>query len=172
LNVIVGWFNEKRGMAYGILSTGSSIGGVIFPIMINRLIPKVGFGWAMRIAAFLILFLLILAILTVKSRFPSNKQHLSRKQIMAPLSEPVFIALNAGLCLFTFGMFVPINYLVIEATSHGMSPDLAQYLVAMFNAARFVHPSSHPITCKHLTNSGFGQTVSSVVSLPDSSPTK
>ncbi|KAK0105967.1 hypothetical protein ONS95_004476 [Cadophora gregata] len=135
LNVIVGWFNEKRGMAYGILSTGSSIGGVIYPIMISHLIPKVGFGWAMRIAAFLILFLLILAILTVKSRFAPNKQHLSRKQMMAPFCEPVFIALNAGLCLFTFGMFVPINYLVVEATSRGMSPDLAHYLVAMFNAA-------------------------------------
>ncbi|KAH9217959.1 major facilitator superfamily transporter [Leptodontidium sp. 2 PMI_412] len=135
LNVVVGWFDKKRGMAYGILSTGSSIGGVIYPIMISRLIPKVGFGWAMRIAAFLILFLLILAIVTVKSRFPPNKQHVTRKQMMVPFSEPVFVALNAGLCLFTFGMFVPINFFVVEATSRGMSPDLAHYLVAMFNAA-------------------------------------
>lgn len=132
-------------MAYGILSTGSSIGGVIYPIMISRLIPKVGFGWAMRIAAFLILFLLILAIVTVKSRFPPNKQHVTRKQMMVPFSEPVFVALNAGLCLFTFGMFVPINFFVVEATSRGMSPDLAHYLVAMFNAARFVHPSTLPL---------------------------
>lgn len=99
----------------------------------------------MRIAAFLILFLLILAIVTVKSRFPPNKQHVTRKQMMVPFSEPVFVALNAGLCLFTFGMFVPINFFVVEATSRGMSPDLAHYLVAMFNAARFVHPSTLPL---------------------------
>ena len=140
LNVIVGWFDKKRGIAYGILSTGSSIGGVIFPIMISRLIPSVGYGWTMRISAFLILFLLILAGLTVKSRFPPNPQPVTRKQLIAPFHEPVFLALNTGLCLFTFGMFVPINYLVVEAISSGMSLYLAHYLVAIFNAARFILP--------------------------------
>ncbi|PQE29566.1 major facilitator superfamily transporter protein [Rutstroemia sp. NJR-2017a BBW] len=58
---VVGWFNEKRGAALGILFTGSSIGGVIFPILVSHLITEVGFGWAMRICAFLMLFLLIIA---------------------------------------------------------------------------------------------------------------
>jgi len=138
LNAIAGWFDKKRGIAYGILSTGSSIGGIVFPIMSSRLIPSVGFGWTMRIAAFLILFLLILASLTVKSRFPPNRQVVARKQLVAPFHEPEFLALNAGLCLFTFGMFIPINYFVVEATANGMSPDLAHYLVAMFNAARYI----------------------------------
>ena len=39
----------------GLMSIGSSIGGVGFPIMIDCLIPKVGFGWTMRICAFFIL---------------------------------------------------------------------------------------------------------------------
>ncbi|KAH7075320.1 major facilitator superfamily domain-containing protein [Paraphoma chrysanthemicola] len=135
LNAIAGWFDKKRGMAYGILSTGSSIGGIVFPIMSSRLIPSVGYGWTMRISGFLILFLLILASLTVKSRFPPNRQVIARKQLVAPFYEPEFLALNTGLCLFTFGMFIPINYFVVEATSSGMSPDLAHYLVAIFNAA-------------------------------------
>ncbi|KAH7090817.1 major facilitator superfamily transporter [Paraphoma chrysanthemicola] len=135
LNAIAGWFDKKRGMAYGILSTGSSIGGIVFPIMSSRLIPRVGYGWTMRISSFLILFLLILASLTVKSRFPPNRQVIARKQLVAPFHEPEFLALNTGLCLFTFGMFIPINYFVVEATSSGMSPDLAHYLVAIFNAA-------------------------------------
>lgn len=137
LNAIVGWFDKKRGIAYGILSTGSSIGGIVFPIMGSRLIPSVGFGWTMRTSAFLILFLLILASLTVKSRLPPHRQAVTRKQLVAPFHEPVFLALNAGLCLFTFGMFIPINYLVVEATASGMSRDLAHYLVAIFNAARY-----------------------------------
>ncbi|CAI9637454.1 unnamed protein product [Alternaria burnsii] len=135
LNAIAGWFDKKRGIAYGILSTGSSVGGIVFPIMTSRLIPSVGFGWTLRIAAFLIFFLLVLACLTVKSRFPPNRQVVTRKQLVAPFHEPEFLALNAGLCLFTFGMFIPINYFVVEATSNGMSRGLAQYLVAMFNAA-------------------------------------
>ena len=68
----MGWFDKKRGVAYGILSTGSSLGGVIFHIMINRLIRNVGYGWAMRISAFLILALLAIAIVTVKTRAVHN----------------------------------------------------------------------------------------------------
>lgn len=143
--MIVGWFNKKRGLAYGILSTGSSVGGVIFPIMISRLIPAVGYGWAMRISAFLILFLLVLASLTVKSRVLPNSKVITRKELAAPFLEPAFVALNLGLCLFTFGMFVPINYLAVEAIASGMRPSLAHYLVAIFNASRFViqHNSDH-----------------------------
>ncbi|KAH8589595.1 major facilitator superfamily domain-containing protein [Bisporella sp. PMI_857] len=135
LSCVGGWFNKKRGTAFGILSTGSSVGGVIFPIMVSRLIEQVGYGWAMRISAFLILFLLVVANLTVKSRFPPNPQVTTRQQLAAPFTEITFLAIMVGLMIFTFGMFVPINYMVVEATSAGrMDASLARYLVAIFNA--------------------------------------
>jgi MFS family permease len=74
MSSIPGWFDKKRGAAYGIVSTGSSIGGVIFPIMINRLIREVGYAWSMRTGAFIILFLLVIANLTVKTRLPPSPQ--------------------------------------------------------------------------------------------------
>jgi len=40
---VAGWFNHKRGAAFGILFTGSSIGGVVFPITVSHLILNVGF---------------------------------------------------------------------------------------------------------------------------------
>lgn len=59
MSVIPTWFFKRRAFAFGIIAAGSSIGGIILPIMIQRLLPQVGFGWAMRICAFLILFLLV-----------------------------------------------------------------------------------------------------------------
>ena len=97
LSCIMGWFNKKRGIAYGVLSTGSSLGGVIFPIMINRLISEVGYGWAMRTSAFLILALLIIAIVTVKARCPHGKTTLSRAQMAKPIRDLPFLALAVGL---------------------------------------------------------------------------
>jgi hypothetical protein len=41
--------------------------------MVVHLIPEVGFGWALRICAFLILALLIFANLTVRSRIAPTK---------------------------------------------------------------------------------------------------
>ncbi|KAH6666525.1 major facilitator superfamily domain-containing protein [Plectosphaerella plurivora] len=135
ISVIGGWFNKKRGAAFGLLSTGSSIGGVIFPIMVTRLIREVGFGWAMRICAFLILALLIIANLTVRAFHPPQPHKLTGAQLRAPFTEPEFMLLAAGLFCFTYGLFVPINYLPVLALNAGMDPNLAQYLIPILNAA-------------------------------------
>ncbi|AEO70605.1 33d094ba-845c-4e87-b8a7-bf7859a3c5bf [Thermothielavioides terrestris] len=128
------WFDKKRGAAYGLMSIGSSIGGIIFPIMMNRLIDEVGFGWAMRIAAFMILFLLAISCLTIRSRVPPSPRPLSRDALAQPFRDVKMILLTVGFVLLTFGVFIPIDYLVVEAITEGMKPDLAQYLIAMLNA--------------------------------------
>ncbi len=118
-----------------MLATGSSIGGVVFPIMVSRLIASVGYGWAMRISAFLILFMLIIANLTVRSRLPPRPRA-TKLDLGKPFREVGFVTLMGGMFLLTFGIYVPINYLPVQAIAGGMSPQLAQYLVAMLNAAR------------------------------------
>ncbi|KAK1999418.1 major facilitator superfamily transporter [Colletotrichum falcatum] len=134
LNVVHGWFNVNRGAAFGVLSTGSSIGGIVFPIMVTRLIKSVGFPWAMRTCAFMILGLLVIANLTVRAFHPPRPQKFSRGQIVRPLREFEFMCLTIGFFLFTYGIYVPINYIQVEALEAGMDPNLAQYLVAMLNA--------------------------------------
>ncbi|KAK8041912.1 hypothetical protein PG993_006435 [Apiospora rasikravindrae] len=37
------WFAKKCGTATGIVVTGSSVGGIIFPIMISRLTKSKGY---------------------------------------------------------------------------------------------------------------------------------
>jgi MFS family permease len=136
MNVLPSWFDKKRGTAYGIVSTGSSLGGVIFPIMVSRLINEVGYGWAMRVAAFLILALLTIAVLTVRAQVPPKKQNLDKQSLVRPFTEIKMILVVLGFMLMTFGIFIPINYLVVQAMDAGMSYNLAQYLVPMLNAAR------------------------------------
>jgi hypothetical protein len=45
-------------MAFGITATGSSLGGIVFPIMVRFLLPSVGFKWTARTIAFVIAFFL------------------------------------------------------------------------------------------------------------------
>ncbi|KAG6040620.1 hypothetical protein E4U41_007684 [Claviceps citrina] len=135
LSSIHGWFDKKRGAAFGILATGSSLGGVIFPIMVSRLIDQVGFPWAMRTCAFLILVLLIIASLTVRNFQPPRPQKLTGAQLAKPFREMDFVFLCAGFFCFTFGIFVPINFLPVQALDAGMDPSLAQYLLSILNAA-------------------------------------
>ncbi|KAF5633434.1 monocarboxylate transporter 2 [Fusarium sp. NRRL 52700] len=135
LSTIHGWFDSNRGAAFGILSTGSSIGGVIFPIMVTRLIKQVGFGWSMRICAFMILGLLIIANLTVRSIHPPSPQKVTRAQLAKPFHEPEFIFCMLGFFFFTFGIFIPIDYLPVQALHAGVDPNLVQYLIPILNAA-------------------------------------
>ncbi|RMZ42099.1 monocarboxylate transporter [Aspergillus flavus] len=134
VSCIPSWFSKKRGAVYGIVSSGSSIGGVIFPIMISKLIRILGFPWTMRICALMILFLLIIANLTVRSRLPPNPRKLSKESLMRPFHESKTMLLIAGFFTLTFGIFVPMNYLVTAAMAEGMGRNLAEYLVAILNA--------------------------------------
>ncbi|KAJ5987253.1 monocarboxylate transporter [Penicillium sp. IBT 35674x] len=135
MNAIPSWFDKKRGAAYGIVATGSSLGGVIFPIMVSRLIDEIGYSWAMRVAAFLILFLLAITVLTVRSRVPPRPRAMNSETLLRPFKEVKMVLLILGFVFLTFGIFIPIDYLVVQAMSAGMSSYLAQYLVSMLNAA-------------------------------------
>ena len=68
LAVMGHWFKRQRAYALGITAAGSSLGGVIYPIMLQHLEAKVGFQWAVRIAAFVTLTCLSVAVLTMKTR--------------------------------------------------------------------------------------------------------
>ncbi|KAK2074465.1 hypothetical protein P8C59_008672 [Phyllachora maydis] len=134
LNCIMGWFGKNRGKAYGLMATGSSLGGIVFPIMVDRLIHEVGFGWAMRVSGFLILFLLAIANLTVRARHAPRPGSLTQEQMVTPFREPGFVLLMLGMSLLTFGIYVPINYLPSQAIEAGIDKELAQYLIAILNA--------------------------------------
>ncbi len=128
------WFKKNRALAYGIMASGSSLGGVIFPIMVQRLIAQTSFGWSMRAAAFLILGLLIYANLTIRSRLPPNPTPWSLREFISPLRELPFFLVVLASFFFFFGLFLPFNYIILYAEANGMSSRLASYMLAVLNA--------------------------------------
>ncbi|KAI1935049.1 hypothetical protein LOZ12_005629 [Ophidiomyces ophidiicola] len=129
------WFDKRRALAFGIMSSGSSLGGIVFPAMLSRLLPRVGFGWSLRISAFLILALLIVANLTIRSRIAPVPRRVTLGDYLGPFRELPFVLLTLASCCGFFAMFVPINYIILEAQEDGVRRDLAEYLLTMLNAA-------------------------------------
>jgi MFS family permease len=101
LSATMTWFYKRRGFAVGIAASGSGLGGVIFPIMVTKLMPQVGFGWTMRILAFLILCLGIITCLTVTSRLPPVPRPVRFKDFVEPLKDTAF-SLTALAAFVTF----------------------------------------------------------------------
>ena len=100
LGCVSTYFFKKRGMAIGLAVSGSSLGGVIFPIIVSRMIKEVGFGWAMRTCAFLILGLMIFANLFLKARFPPTKRAFSFMAFIRPLQEVPMLLLTLAMFFF------------------------------------------------------------------------
>ncbi|KAF2424426.1 monocarboxylate permease-like protein [Tothia fuscella] len=135
ITVCSGWFLKHRALALGIAFSGSSIGGVVMPIMVQKLIDKAGFGWAMRGVAFMILFLLVIGNLTLKARLPPTHKPFRPKAFFTPFKEKPFLLLTIGSFFLYLGGFLPFNFLIVEAQANGMSTQLAGYLVPITNAA-------------------------------------
>ncbi|KAI3618204.1 monocarboxylate permease-like protein [Moniliophthora roreri] len=88
-------FVEYRATALGIAAAGSSLGGVMYPIMLQQLFEKVGFGWTVRISGLLSGVLCLVAIFTVSaSRHP--EKHAGRSGLSVnKLQDARFLLLAA-----------------------------------------------------------------------------
>ena len=129
------WFKAKRGNATGLAAAGGSVGGVVFPLILQRLFVTVGWGWALRIQGFIFLIFLIIANLCIRSRLPPKPNSTSMPDFKI-LRSPSFALLTVGTYLMEWGLFTPIAYLTLYALRSGaMSHQFALQLIAIFNAA-------------------------------------
>lgn len=128
------WFFRRRGAAIGIVASGSSMGGVILPIMMDHLTREIGFPWTMRVLGFMFLALCGIACATVKSRLPPNPKPFVIHDYVRPFTElPMILTLLGGF-LFFWGMFLPFSYITLQAQAAGISPSLVPYLLSIINA--------------------------------------
>ncbi|ETI25195.1 hypothetical protein G647_04568 [Cladophialophora carrionii CBS 160.54] len=134
MSCVVTYFFRRRSLALGIAATGSSIGGVIFPVMVEKLIPQVGFGWTMRICAFMVLVLMVMGNLTLKSRIPPMAKPVRAMDFVKPFLEGDFALLALGSFLTFLGLFLPFTFIILAAQERGVPDGLAKYLVAVLNA--------------------------------------
>ncbi|MCJ1246965.1 hypothetical protein MMC30_004176 [Trapelia coarctata] len=126
------FFSTARGSATGIATTGGSLGGVIFPLMLQRLFPLVGFAWSTRILAFLLLILLILANALIKSRLPPKPGGSVWPDFLI-FRDKVFTLTTAGVFFIEWGLFIPISYISLYALHVGLDPALSYQLIALLN---------------------------------------
>ncbi|KAK5130040.1 hypothetical protein LTR08_002514 [Meristemomyces frigidus] len=110
------WFKNRRGLASGIAFIGGGFGGVLFPLMIQSLLPKVGWGWSVRILALMLLVFCAISITFCKSRVPPRKGSATGWRDTLP-DPRIFVdgtgamaATTAGMLFTDLAYFIPITY--------------------------------------------------------------
>ncbi|CAG8171206.1 unnamed protein product [Penicillium olsonii] len=155
LGVIGHYFKRRRAAAMGIVISGSSLGGVVWPIMLQKLIynPNVGFAWALRIVGFMMLPLLAATCILVKppkttqatdnyraherdGQPPEKKS--TRKLELTHLKKAQTLLSCLAFFFIYFGMFTPLFFTASFANSRGFSDDLAFYTISIMNATSLV----------------------------------
>ena len=130
------YFHKNRGAAMGIAVGCSSLGGVIFPIALGKMLynPSLGFEWTVRICGFIMLAILSLSCAGIRARLPPRKAQLF---LPAAFREPLYLAIICATFLMLLGFFIPFFYIPTYAVEHGMSTELASYLISILNGASF-----------------------------------
>ncbi|KAI1822579.1 major facilitator superfamily domain-containing protein [Xylaria intraflava] len=73
ISLVNTYFDKRRGFAVGLVTTGNSVGGIVYPLIVRELIPQLGFAWTTRVIGFLNLGLLSIAFTFMRPRLPPRK---------------------------------------------------------------------------------------------------
>jgi MFS family permease len=73
LAVVAHWFEVKRGFASGIAFVGSSVGGIMFPLVLRQVFEHLSWAWSVRIVALIVLVQMVIGNLCIRGRLPPSK---------------------------------------------------------------------------------------------------
>ncbi|PVI02656.1 putative monocarboxylate permease [Periconia macrospinosa] len=110
------YFSTKRALAMGVVASGSSVGGIIYPIAVREIINHSGFPWATRAMGFIMLASLLVGFALLRPR-------------------SCVLSLRLGLALAFMSYFILFFYVETFALRVGTNEHLSFYILAIMNAA-------------------------------------
>lgn len=137
--VISQHFSKRRTLAMSFVASGTPLGAIIHPIMLNHFLNgSVGFARGVLASAGFVSALLLIACLCMRTRelpVPTVSCIVVARKCFR---DVLFIILTVGLTLFQIGFFFPVFYLQLDSIKHGINIDFSFYSLAIMNAASFI----------------------------------
>ncbi|KAK5652183.1 hypothetical protein OQA88_10826 [Cercophora sp. LCS_1] len=135
LQIVGTYFSTRRSTAMGIAATGSGVGGIVYPVLLKRLIASIGFRWAVRVMAFVMLATLLVSVAVMKPRrlpVPTKPKALFS---LGAFRDAAFATWLAAIFMVYVGLYIPFFYVEKYALDIGVSDDLAFYMLIIINVA-------------------------------------
>ena len=73
LALVSTYFSGKRSLAIGIVASGTASGGLVFPAIVQQLLPRIGFPWTVRVMGFVIFSIQCVTLASLRTRLPPRK---------------------------------------------------------------------------------------------------
>ncbi|HKP68433.1 MAG TPA: MFS transporter [Pyrinomonadaceae bacterium] len=135
--LVSNWFVRRRGMALGILLTGTSVGGVLIPPIATPLIERFGWRTAMVIVSLIVWLVLAPAVLFLVRTRPSDIGLVADGEAEAEtvakntsvgtsysdaIRTPLFWIFALGAALIFYPIFVTSQQLILQTAKIGFTP--------------------------------------------------
>lgn len=160
LAVVAHWFERRRGMASGIAFVGSSVGGIMFPLVLEPALQHLSWTWAIRLVALMVLVMMIVGNLCIRGRLPPRRNggaidlrcfsdarfSWATLGVSCELSELDYV-MSADFIGFEFVLFGALGLLPTYALGQGFSTRTSFNIIAILNAYDTSPFSSLPFRC-------------------------
>lgn len=133
-------FQKRRSIAVGLTTCGAPVGGILYTIIFQAVVPKLGFAWTARVLGFFMLGTYVIALplllwgaTNTASLSSSQKRKLWDK---SALKDPSFWLYSTSTFATFLGYLVPYFYMPTYAqTMLGTNAHLASYTLIASQAA-------------------------------------
>lgn len=137
------WFVRRKGLAFGVMWSGTGLGGCTIPLLLEFLLQKVGFRTTMRIWSGMLFALSMPLVYFVRPRLPTTSSASVTKHQLRTLRQGYGFVRDRGFLLYQLaniiegvGFFLPGIYLPSYArTEFGASSFPAAVTVLAVNVA-------------------------------------
>ena len=111
-------------------------GGIIYPIIFQKLQPRIGFGWTVRLMAFIMLATLSIPILGMRMRIKPPARR--RLMDLAAWKELPYAFFGVAEFFGYMGVYIPFFYVQLFARERmDVGDTFASYLLVFLNAGSF-----------------------------------
>ncbi|KAJ4155545.1 hypothetical protein LMH87_000784 [Akanthomyces muscarius] len=140
------WFDKRRGLALGLVCSGASAGGILWPMVLNEFFMDFNGAKTHRLTAAIAIPMLLLSCVLVRERhvrlaghdMAGNEVKASQTSISKAIWDTRFLGLSSALLFINCGMMVPFFYIPGYAQDNGVDTTMSNNLLAISYSASLV----------------------------------
>ena len=115
LALIPTYFTRNRAIAIGIAASGTTTGGMLLPGVVEAALPRIGFGWTVRIIGFMMLAFQLTSLALARTRVPPRR--IGPIIELSAFQEPQYALFAIGIFFCFWGVYPAYYYVGEYATT-------------------------------------------------------
>lgn len=175
VSLVATYFSSRRAFAISTAASGAATGGIVFPLIAQQLLTKIGFAWTIRVMGLVVVINDVIILGLARTRLPPRRSGPLIE--LAAFKERSYLLFTIGMWFVLWATYYAYYYVspapfvvngqlrLLNTSHHRFAPTHSQF---------FMSPNLHPSTCSlsstPLASPAASYPRSSRIAIPDPSP--